>query len=136
MEYCWICYLELNTKTDVLWKTGGIASKKVEVKEGNRVFIDGRKGLLLKNWLIMFPVQKYSVNSGVGTCGFVKVLYSQVHLVANRMVKIDKIYKSKDFIGRQKNNKKDTPTMTRDNHGVAKAIFIDCLPSGLWQWDD
>ena len=136
MEYCWICYLERNTKTDVLWNTGGIASKKVEVKEGNRLFIDGRKGLLLKNWLIMFPVQKYSVNSGVGTCGFVKVLYSQVHLVANRCVKIDKIYKSKDYIGRQKNNKKDTPTMPRDNHGVAKAIFIDCLPTGLWQWDD
>ena len=136
MEYCWICYLERNTKTDVLWDEGGIASKKVEVKEGNRLFIDGRKGVLLKNWLIMFPVQKFSLNSGVGTCGFVKVLYSQVHLVANRCVKIDKIYNSKESIGRKKDDKKDTPTMPRDNFGVAKAVFTDCLPSDLWDWDD
>ena len=136
MEYCWICYLERNPKTDVLWKTGGIASKKAEVSCGNRLFIDGRKGLLLKNWLIMFPAQKYSETNGVGTCDFVKVLYSQVHLVANRCVKIDKIYTSRESIGPKKDNKRDTPTMPRDNFGVAKAVFTDCLPSDLWDWDD
>ena len=136
MDYCWICYLERNPKTYVLWQTGGIASKKAEVSTGNRLFIDGRKGLLLKNWLIMFPAQKYSEKNGIGTCGFVKVLYSQVHLVANRCVKIDKIHNRGEFIGpKKKDNKMVTPLMPKDNFGVAKTVFTDCLPSELWDWD-
>ena len=83
----------------------------------------------MKNWLIMFPAQEYSEKNGVGTCGFVKVLYSQVHLVANRCVKIDMIYSPEDVIRTKKDHKNDTPSMPKDNFGVAKAVFTDCLPS-------
>ena len=135
MEYCWICYIQSNKKTEVLWRAGGIASKKVEISPGNRVFIDGRKGLLLKNWLVMFPAKKFSEKTGVGTCGFVKVLFSQVHLVANRCVKIDRIYSPEDVIRTKKENKRDTPSMPKDNFGVARAIFTDYLASKVWNWD-
>ena len=95
-------------------------------KIGDLVRIDGYETISVNNWLLCVAAKKIvpsaadkkdSVDLGC-TVGYVKVIYSQYHLVVNRVAQVSEIIEDT-------NPKSNTSNMGKGALVCAKAIFLD-----------